>query len=215
MNTITLDKPLNLACSLESGQFFQWQRYEAGYVLQSGLRIFYLEHQENTLRYESISGAIDEAFLRSFFRMEDDISVIFHPWRHDSLLMKAYSQFEGLRLLRQEPWDCLVSFLCSAASNIPRITSNIRTLSDRFGVRYVQDGRRWSTLPTPEQLADVHLQALYDAGLGFRAKYLWGIVDQVRNGFHLESLSALSYPEAKTELMTLPGVGDKIADCVL
>ncbi len=215
MNTIILDKPLNLTCSLESGQFFQWQRYEPGYVLQSGEKIFYLEQQGNTLKYESITGDIDAVFLRFFFRMEDDLFAIFHPWRHDSLVMNAYSQCEGLRLLQQDPWDCLVSFLCSAASNIPRITTNIRTLSKRYGTCYNQNGRRWSALPTPEQLADVQLQELYDAGLGFRAKYLRKIVDRVRNGFHLETLSALSYPEAKAELMTLPGVGDKIADCVL
>lgn len=215
MNAITLDKPLNLTCSLESGQFFQWQRYDSGYVLQSGLRIFYLEQQENTLRYKPISGDIDEAFLRSFFRMDEDLSAIFHPWRNDPLLMETFRRFEGLRVFRQDPWECLVSFLCSAASNIPRITANVRTLSDRFGGSHVHNGQRWSALPTPDQLADVRLHELYEAGIGFRAKYLRKIVDRVLNGFHLKALRSLPYHTAKRELMTLPGIGDKIADCVL
>ncbi|MEJ2051186.1 MAG: 8-oxoguanine DNA glycosylase, N-terminal domain-containing protein [Calditrichota bacterium] len=120
MNQLHLSMPFHLQHTLESGQFFQWERRDGGYIIQSHNRVFYIEQHNATLTFEPLYGACSKDFIRSFFRLDDDLTEIFKGWDSDALLPVVYTQFAGLRLMRQHPWECMVSFLCSAASNIPR-----------------------------------------------------------------------------------------------
>jgi len=215
MTHYPLSVPFNLRHTLESGQFFQWQRRDPGYIIRSSGRIFYLEQRDAALWYEPLHGTCDHAYIRSSFRLDDDLNAIFGTWSEDPLLPGIHRQYHGLRLMRQDPWECLVSFLCSAASNIPRITGNIRTLSRRYGTRVQSEGTSYFLFPRPEQLQGVTLAALYDAGLGFRAKFLHALIQRVSAGFSPNALRQASYHAAKTELLRLHGIGEKIADCVL
>jgi len=215
MNKITLNVDFNLHHSISCGQYFQWMPEYNGYIIQTDGKIIYIEQQNNALDYEVIHGRADEVFLRKFFRLDDNLPGIFNHWKDDPILNRSYKLYKGLHLLRQEPWECLVSFLCSAASNIPRITQNIRALSERYGTRVKSGKHTFFLLPDTEQLAKTSRQDLYEAGLGFRAKYLWKTTMMIREGFTLGDLTRFEYIESKSRLKQLPGVGDKIADCVL
>ncbi|MCF7803173.1 MAG: DNA-3-methyladenine glycosylase 2 family protein [Candidatus Marinimicrobia bacterium] len=213
-DTFPLEAPFNLKLTLESGQFFQWRPYTNGFLIQHRKHFFYIEQEKHFLRFASILDEVHPELIRDLFRLNDDLQGIYNQW-DDPILNTAREAYRGLRLMRQDPWECTLSFLCSMASNIPRITGNLRTLSERFGT--VQDTEHGVSyrLPSPQELAQASLDELYESGVGFRAKYLYRISREIQAGFSLNALQDIAYPEAKTQLMTLHGIGEKVADCIL
>ena len=216
--TIATPKALNLSDTLECGQAFRW-RLNAGWyygVVQGNL--ISLRQTSEGLEVRSshwFAGNIASA-LHSYFRFDDDLEDIYscidsHPRMHE-----AINQYRGMRLLRQDPWECLVSFICSANSNVPRISASMNSLAQHFGYRLELDEQIDYSFPTAGQLAAAGEGILRSLKLGFRAKYVVQAAERVDSGhLILESLRNLSYQESKAMLMSIPGVGDKIADCVL
>ena len=135
------------------------------------------------------------------------------PWRSDPVLKGAMTAFAGLRILRQPVEETLLAFLCSSLKGIPQIKVMMRTMAERFGNPLRESGRH--TVPSWEQLAGVGEAGLRACGLGYRAKYVAATAQRLgEQQAFFEELKALPAVEAKTQLMTLPGVGAKIADCV-
>lgn len=125
----------------------------------------------------------------------------------------AVEMYRGLRLVRQEPWECLISYMCSSASNIPRIKNVIENICRNYGSEI---GAGYFSFPDPEQLARVSEIELRNCGLGFRAPFVIEAAKAVASGkLNLSRLKRIGYQAAKQELKTIKGVGDKIADCVL
>ncbi|MBI4353944.1 MAG: hypothetical protein HY595_01785 [Candidatus Omnitrophica bacterium] len=117
--------------------------------------------------------------------------------------------------MRQDPWECLVSFICSAYNNITRIQGMIERLARAYGTAVGFNGFSGYTFPTPEAIAAASEGELRELGLGFRAAYLQATARMMAEGrLPLESLRQVNYPAAKTALMQCEGVGDKVADCV-
>lgn len=216
--SLTISQPLDVASTLESGQAFRWHRRGAWHygVLQDSLVAlkqdgFRLEVRSSPLPPEQI-----ETSLKEYLRLDDDLEAIYACIDTDSRIHEAIAEYRGLRLLRQEPWECLVSFICSANSNIPRISASMEALAQSYGRQLRLDDYVGYTFPTPEKLAEAGEAALRDLKLGFRAKYVARVAEIVALGeVKLESLRHLPYQEAKEVLTSLPGVGDKVADCVL
>ena len=128
----------------------------------------------------------------------------------------AIARFRGMRILRQDPWECLVSFICSSASNIPRISGNVEDLCSSFGQSLSMGDHVRSTFPSPRELAQAGEKRLRQLGLGFRAKYLAATATAIANGVpDLMTLREASYEEALEAVIALDGVGDKVANCVL
>ena len=154
--------------------------------------------------------------LSSYFRLDDDISAIYEEINKDSRMDSMIRKYPGLRLLRQEPWECLVAFICSATSNIPRIAANMESIAEAFGEPLPLHGCTRYTFPPAHRVAAAGEGALRDLALGFRAKYLANAAIQVAEGvLDLEEVREVPYWEAKARLTELPGIGAKIADCVL
>ena len=213
-----VEQPFDLASSLESGQAHRWRRSGEWY---SGVIFGYLVHiRQDLFGVEYISNptadATLEAILRSYFRLDDDIEAIYREITEDPRVAEMVSRYTGLRLLRQEPWECLVAFICSATSNIPRIASNMESMADAFGDPLTLGEETRRTFPSPTRLAWGGEAVLRQLGLGFRAKYVAQATEAVAEGrLDLESLRSTPYGDAKAQLMELKGVGSKIADCVL
>ena len=216
--TISTPKILNLSDTLECGQAFRWRLSDGRYygVIQGNL----ISLRQTTAGLEvrsshSFLGNI-ESVLHSYFRFDDDLDDIYscidnHPSMHE-----AINRYRGMRLLRQDPWECLVSFICSANSNVPRISANMNSLAQHFGHRLELDDYIDYSFPTANQIVYAGESTLRTLKLGFRAKYVVQAAERVDTGqLILESLRNLSYQESKAVLMSIPGVGDKIADCVL
>lgn len=215
---LRLEQPLDLALTLQSGQAFRWRRLGEWWHGFIGESLVLLRQEGAGLEVASTTEGEQEisSRLRSYLRFDDNLPSIYRRLCRDDPLRSAVEKLYGLRLLRQEPWECLVGFLCSSHSNIPRISGIMERLAERFGDPRELEGIVRRTFPSPEQLAQAGEATLRGLGLGFRARYVAQTASVVAGGqLSLESLRDLPYEEAKQTLMALPGVGDKVADCVL
>ena len=230
---LSVEQALDLASSLESGQSHRWRRegngaeaWHWGVVKGNVIRIRprasgNSSPQTNGLVLEVRSAPYAEPdylgkLIRSYLRIDDDIEAIYEDVAQDSRVAAMVRKYRGLRLLRIEPWECLISFICSANSNLARIHANMEAISEHFGEPVSLDGEVRHTFPLPERLAEAGETALRAIGLGFRAPYVANAALAVASGdLDLESLRPTPYIEAKERLMELPGIGPKIADCVL
>ena len=123
---------------------------------------------------------------------------------------------EGIRILNQDLWETIISFIISANNNIPRIKGIIERLSQKYGKEIKWNGEKYYTFPTPEELKDVEVQDFRDLGTGFRDVRLYETTRMVlENKVVLKELYNIDTLEARDELLTLSGVGPKVADCIL
>lgn len=223
---LSIRHPFDLDSTLHSGQAHRWSA-EGGWnwgVVRGNLIKIRENGGDSPAGFQAVEltscpvldSAYLESLLHSYFRLDDDIEAIYQDITRDPRVAVVVPRHRGLRLLSVEPWECLISFICSANSNIPRIHTNMEDLSEKFGRALELDGHIRYTFPEPDRLAEAGEAALRKLGLGFRAPYVANAAVEVAEGkLDLESLLHIPYPEAKARLMELPGVGPKIADCVL
>jgi N-glycosylase/DNA lyase len=208
--------PFNLDHTLSCGQTFRWEKcgnWWTGVVDQTVIKV---KQQNGVLEFQASSSSVDSNLLRHYFRLDDDLPHIYSHIMKDRHMRKATSEFHGLRLLRQQPWECLISYLCATFKNIPAIKQMIFNLSRRFGEVIEFDGGQHRTFPRPQDLAAASVSEIRLCKLGFRAERVLKTARLVSKGdFDLEALKTASYERAKKELISLPGVGPKVANCVL
>ena len=214
---LEVEQPLDLAASLESGQSHRWQR--DGDWFYGVVRGNFIKVRQHGLRIEFHSQPWPDAsvvpLLQSYLRLDDDIQAIYADIGRDQRVAEMIAIYPGLRLLRLEPWECLVSFICSANTNIPRIHQVVERMAENFGEPITMDGQIKYTFPTPSQLVEAGEMELRRLGLGFRAPYVDKATHMVLDGeLDLGQLVKMPYPEAKNRLMECPGIGSKIADCI-
>ncbi|HEU4797979.1 MAG TPA: DNA glycosylase [bacterium] len=213
MRRLPVGPPYNLVRTLSCGQAFGWRvNGRAADGIFSGRRV----HLEQLGGAIVVQGIADRAALRSlrhYLNLDEDLAVIEDQLRQDRVLRRALPYTTGIALLRQDPWECLISFIVSAFNNIPKIELSVGRLMERFGERGAD---RESRFPPPEALGSASLRGLRACALGYRAPYVAAVARLVASGkFDLERPRLLPYAEARRLLLTLPGVGEKVADCVL
>ena len=209
MTSCSLHAPrFSLKHCLESGQFFRWTEKDGLYTMLRGQRLVIALQEGDTLRYD---GA-DLWFLKEFLGLDQDYATIERSLRRDRRLWEALDAFPGLRILKQDPWECTAAFITSIASNIPRITGNIADMAREYGQVIRLGSTETHTSPRPDRLDDE--AGLRRLKLGFRAAYLVQAARLARSGI-LEEIASQTYEDAKETLMVIPGVAEKVADCVL
>ncbi len=213
----------NLKYTLESGQSFRWNRIEDAYYGVVEGRILKLRASEKgqhgiTLSVESSASedaAQLTAFLRHYLDIERDVPRILAAVGTDAYIHRAVQRLWGMRILNQELWETIASFILSQNNNVPRIRGIIRRLSERFGRELTLEGYVDYSFPTAAVLAAAESHELLACGTGYRADYLKGAAQAVVSGeLSLPHLKRLAYPEAKRELMHRKGIGEKVADCI-
>ena len=198
----------SLRDTMECGQFFRFTQVEGTYVVQTGGRIFTLWQKNNLLFYDGVE---EESLIR-FFRLDEDLDGVLEEIDRDAVIHSAIERYRGLRLIRQDPWECLVSYLCSSAKGIPHIRSIIENLCKCSG-RKISHGN-YLSYEFPEPVCLTSSRGWEWVGAGFRRSYLVQAGQCIdREG--LVRLKGLPYQEAREALTELPGVGRKVADCVL
>ncbi len=204
--------PFNLDVTLCCGQVFRWDKKGSWWYGIVGDRVFKVRQTNAELGF---AGA-DEKLIVRYFGLDDDLQKISAKIGRDQHIQKALTAFWGLRIIRQPPWECLISYICATYKNIPAIRHMLLSLSQRFGEKLVFDGYNFYAFPTPKKLATATEKSLAACGLGYRAKYVQATSKRIfENGFELESLRQLRYEQAKKQLCSFAGVGPKVADCVL
>lgn len=211
----------SLAQICSSGQCFRMSNYNDKshhnrYRLVALDRYLEIEQKDSLISFDCTQEEYD-SFWKRYFDMETDYdAVIAGIDENDTYLMTAAAYGRGIRILRQDLWEMLISFIISQNNNIWRIQDGIRKLCDRYGEKKISAGGTiYYCFPTPDVLAGVLLEDLNACGLGYRSKYVLEAADCVCHGrFDLEQLRAMDYGAAKRELLKLHGVGAKVADCI-
>jgi N-glycosylase/DNA lyase len=201
---------IDVSATLTCGQVFQWHRLPdgrwAGVIRDTPVQVW---QEADTLHCRTV---LPPDRLRAYFRLDDDLDEIYGAFPEDALLQQAVSAFRGMRIVQQDTWECLLSFLCATNANIPRIRQMIAALCRGYG-QEVDDGL--FTFPAPASLAEASESDLRNLRLGYRARYIQQAACLIQSGeFDLEELQGLDYSAAHMRLCALPGVGPKVADCV-
>jgi N-glycosylase/DNA lyase len=193
--------------TLESAQLFRVRRQKEGFLVCAHGERFFVRQRDGSLEAEG-EGAADAAFLTHFFALDEPYAAIAgRLWRQEDL-RPVIESLRGVRIMRQDPWECLIGFICSSCCNVPRIRRMVEALCLAAGER--RGG--WRTFPAPGKLPDE--RRLRRLGLGYRAGYLSRLN---RPGMRewLYGLRLQHFDTARRALLSLDGVGEKVADCVL
>ncbi len=198
----------DLKHTLECGQLFRQEKKAGFYYLIAGGKIIKLRQEGDDLLFNGAS----EKFIKNYFALDENYEKIISELKKDKFVASAIKKYPGLRICRQNSWECLISFILSSASNIPKIKRNIDEISRCFG-RKIKSGD-YVSYSFPEKSEIKNLCTIRNCGCGFRSPFVYETAKKADEKW-LSSLRKLSYEAAKKELMKLKGVGEKVADCVL
>jgi N-glycosylase/DNA lyase len=208
--------PFSLEHTLDCGQLFRWKKLGDWWYGVVADRVIKIRQNNERLQFHVFPEIPKQGFVENYLRLDDDLPSILSEISKDDYIRKAISLFCGLRLCRQEPWECLISYICATYKSIPAIKKMISNISRCFGKKLSFDGYTFYTFPKPTELSQVNPKHLRSCGLGFRAERVSETAKRVNSGkLSLERLKRLNYLDAKRKLLDLPGVGQKVADCVL
>ena len=197
---------LNLDDTINSGQVFLWRKINSGWHGVDGKRILILRDELD----------VENKVIHNFFRFDDDFQNIKKRLSKDKVLKKAIESFPGMRILRQNPFQCYISFIISSNSNIPNIQTRLQRLCDKFGEKRIKNGQVFFLFPEPKDLADASINQIVRCGLGYRSKFVKKAAIAVNNGMiNLTTLKKMDYQTARDELCQVFGIGKKVADCIL
>jgi N-glycosylase/DNA lyase len=221
-----IDAPdFDLAMTLESGQVFHWEKVGDGFVGTIGDHAVYVEQHSNVLRAEVASASNrysrkraqdTHATLMHYFALDHPLAEICNSFPDDPVMNSARNFCRGLRIIRQPKWECLSTFICSSMKQVAHIRQISKALRERFGVALQIDHHVVHTFPSARRLAKSAEKELRTCALGYRAKNLLATARLVSAGkTDLERWSALSDVDLQKKLCELPGVGKKIANCVM
>lgn len=222
LNKVLTKKELNLKTTLLNGQCFFWKQETPN--LFSGVfgkhHIFFRENEEGIIQYSEYpenKNLLNE--LYDFFQLEVDMQKLIEYWSNqDDYFKKIAERITGLRILKQDPFECLISFLCSQNNNIIRITQMLMSLKEKYGDFIVErEGKKHFSFPSLQTLEKVSEQDLRNMGFGYRADYIVESVKAIKEKGGVKWLNELrgkDHEEIREELMSLKGIGMKVADCI-
>jgi N-glycosylase/DNA lyase len=209
-----LKSPIDIGLTLTSAQAFQWSKTGDRWVGAANHSAVVLRQTNQTVEVECFGGGNWE--LNEYFRLTDKVESIIDELKFDALVSELLRKTPGLRVTNQDPWECLLMFLCSANNNAKRISYMVHNINLMFGDKIETYLGSVSLFPSPKTLADSSVKQLMRCGLGYRSKYVLETAKTIaKEKIDLFELRKVGYEEAKRVLMELAGVGPKVADCVL
>lgn len=209
----------NLRDIFECGQCFRWNIEEDGsYTGVFGRNVLNVKKQNNAILFKGICEGDIIPIIIDYFDLERDYELIKSKLeRVDNNMKESIKYGTGIRILNQDLWETIISFIISANNNIPRIKGIIERLSENYGDKIVYNGKEYFTFPTPKQLENVSVEEFRKLGLGFRDIRLYETTKLVLNKeVDIENLHNIKDTNiVRDELLKLSGVGPKVADCIL
>src|SRR6266705_2723495 len=213
----------DLAMTLDSGQVFHWDNVDGGFVGAIGDRPIYVEQSGEVLKVrcgEAPQPAREARALpriiRNYFALDHPLAEICASFPNDPAMNAARKFCRGLRVIRQPKWECLATFICSSMKQVAHIRQISQNLRKRFGEQRRIGNQLVYTFASPRRVAQASEKELRDCKLGYRAKNLRKTARLLSSGqADLKAWSTLSDTELRKQLCALPGVGPKIANCVM
>ncbi len=220
MNKLSLSH-YDLNMTLLGGQSFAWDFQDDFYYGFTKDKIIKLKldietcHGKSLLHWQTYPEKDDLDFLKKYLRLEVNYPHIIKKIQKDSHIKSAIRKYPGLRLLKQDFEETLLSFLISSNNNIRSIRKIIRSMNRKFGKTLNVEGEKIYLFPRTEVIADAKLEDLLECKFGFRAKYIKGAARYILEKDLSKNIEKMSESDSRTALLDMKGVGDKIADCVL
>jgi N-glycosylase/DNA lyase len=210
--TISDARPFALDCTLDCGQLFRGRRQEDTWVGVVGEAVIAARQEGSALRF---SGA-DERMIEHYFQLDLDLPAILASIDRDPFIHAAIVRHRGLRLVRQDPWECLISYICAQNASIPFIQRMIENMARRCGQSLSSPWGTYHAFPRPEALAALEVEDLRRCSLGYRSGYVLAAARRVcEDPAWAGRIASLSFEQGRQELMAFRGVGRKVADCIL
>ena len=200
---------INVENTIQSGQVFLWQKTDGFWYGVDG---------QNVLKVDNF-GKIRSSFEKNrpdFFRKKDNLEKIIKTISRDATTKKAVKDYFGLRLMDQDPFQCMISFIVSSNSNIQKIRICLERLSEKFGEKVEFDKKEFFVFPKPEKLANAPVREIMECGTGYRSKFIKDAAGMVmEDKIDFKKLKRYSYPRTREEICKVPGIGNKVADCIM
>ena len=194
--------------SINSGQVFLWEKQGSDWYGIDGQDV--LKINKNGV-IKSIRN-----LKTDFFRKNDNMQEIIKSISKDKTVKKAVKEYEGLRLFRQDPFQCLISFIISSNSNIQKIKSSLEKITKKFGKKVKIQNKEFFLFPEPEKMAKATIDEIKSCGVGYRAPFIKEAAKMViLKKIDFEYLKKCDYHEAKKNICLVPGIGNKVADCIM
>lgn len=201
-------KKIDLDYTINSGQVFLWKKENHKWYGINGQNILCVNDSGKIKSYRK------EKY--DFLRNNDNLQEILALISKDSVTKRAVKKYLGLRLLRQDPFQCLISFIVSSNSNIQKIKFTLENLCKKFGKKIIFENKEFFLFPEPKSLASASIEEVDSCGAGYRSKFIIEASKMIfSKKIDLNKLKKMEYAKAKEVLTQIPGVGNKVADCIL
>lgn len=232
-NSIVLEnvKDFNIKQILECGQCFRWERItDTNYIVVAYRRVIEIIQEGSTVTILNTNINDFNEIWKDYFDLNFNYEEVKIELSKDELLKKSVEFGYGIRILNQDPFEILISFIISARNSIPSIMKTIKKISERWGDKIEYKGNIYYAFPTPNQLKDVTLEEIKETGASFRSKYIVdtiskvnavieaksnGTLDEELKQFDLDYIKSLPVDECHKALQNFMGVGAKVADCIM
>ena len=230
-STASINTLFNPETSINSGQMFLWEKLDDAWYGIYGNHVLKFSRLKKSNggannSKERISIKNDEfeffsvpeikGWQRILFRLDDDIEKILSGFSKDAFISKVRRSYPGLRLMRQEPQQCMLSFVCASNTNILVIRTMLKNLSKKFGSKLRVDGKEFFSFPDAHRINKASVDELRSCLLGYRTKAIKAVAQRLVSGdLDIKYISNASYEDARKELMKVYGIGNKIADCIM
>ena len=232
-NSIILEnvKDFNIKQILECGQCFRWERItDTDYIIVAYRRVIEVIQEGSTVTILNTNMKDFNEIWKQYFDLEVNYGEIKEELSKDELLRKSVEFGYGIRILNQDPFEMLISFIISARNSIPSIMKTIKKISERWGDKIEYKGNIYYAFPTPEQLKEATLEEIKETGASFRSKYIVDTIGKVNAAIEaknsgtlneelqqldLEYIKSLPTDECHKALQNFMGVGAKVADCIM
>ena len=199
---------INVENSINSGQVFLWRKNEDYWYGINGQDVLRIDDSGSIESYQNIK--------TDFFRKKDNIEKIIKSISKDSITKKAVKQYLGLRILQQDPFQCLISFIVSSNSNIQKIKISLENISKKFGTKVEFQNQEFFLFPKPEKFVKASINEIKSCGVGYRARFIKEAASMsFLKKVDFEYLKKCNYQDAKENICSIPGVGNKVADCIM
>ena len=217
MQYVHKTKNINLYKTFNCGQCFRFNEMtDRSFTGVAFGRVLHIDTADDGIVLKNCDERSFNDTWCDFFAFDMDYEKINNNFPSVGFFKTAAEYSDGIRVLRQDIFETLISFIISQNNNIPRIKKIISSFCENFGEKIIYNGYEYYTFPSPQYLKNITLNDLSVIKSGFRAKYILDAVQKITNGeIDLPKIKSMTYDTAKEELKKIKGVGDKVADCVL
>lgn len=221
----------NIKQILECGQCFRWERIsDTNYIVVAYRRVIEIVQEGDNVTIHNTNIDDFKNIWRNYFDLDTDYSSLKEELSKDETLKKSVEFGYGIRILNQDPFEMLISFIVSARNSIPSIMKTIKKMSEKWGDELSYKGNTYYAFPTPEQFKSATLEEIKETGASFRSKYIFDTIGKVNSAieakksgiltdelriFDLDYIKALPTDECHVALQNFMGVGAKVADCIM